>query len=67
MPYWLSIRLVYNTNARNHRPGYTCFKRLLLMARILVIDDDTSLLQMMSLMLKRAGHEPILVRDLHRP
>lgn len=33
------------------------------MARILVIDDDTSLLQMMSMMLKRAGHEPILVSD----
>ena len=30
------------------------------MARILVIDDDQSLLQMMSLMLKRAGHTPIL-------
>lgn len=33
------------------------------MARILVIDDDASLLQMMSLMLKRAGHEPILASD----
>lgn len=33
------------------------------MARILVIDDDTSLLQMMSLMLKRAGHQPILSSD----
>jgi DNA-binding response OmpR family regulator len=29
------------------------------MARILVIDDDESLLQMMGLMLKRAGHEII--------
>lgn len=29
------------------------------MARILVIDDDASLLQMMSLMLTRAGHESI--------
>lgn len=36
------------------------------MARILVIDDDTSLLQMMSLMLKRAGHEPILANDGHK-
>jgi CheY-like chemotaxis protein len=33
------------------------------MARILVIDDDASLLQMMSLMLKRAGHEPLLAPD----
>ncbi len=33
------------------------------MARILVIDDDASLLQMMSLMLKRAGHTPILAND----
>lgn len=33
------------------------------MARILVIDDDASLLQMMSLMLKRAGHQPILAND----
>ncbi|MGB4676977.1 MAG: response regulator, partial [Aggregatilineales bacterium] len=36
------------------------------MARILVIDDDTSLLQMMSLMLKQAGHEPILANDGHK-
>jgi CheY-like chemotaxis protein/MinD-like ATPase involved in chromosome partitioning or flagellar assembly len=35
------------------------------MARILVIDDDASLLQMMSLMLKRAGHQPILANDGH--
>src|SRR5690606_30860380 len=28
--------------------------------------DDTSLLQMMSLMLKRAGHEPILANDGHK-
>jgi|GEM_PF-265882 len=33
------------------------------MASILVIDDDASLLQMMSIMLKRAGHEPILARS----
>ena len=33
------------------------------MARILVIDDDASLLQMMSLMLKRAGHDPILATN----
>ena len=33
------------------------------MANILVIDDDASLLQMMSLMLKRAGHYPILAND----
>lgn len=33
------------------------------MAQILVIDDDTSLLQMMSIMLKRAGHTPILASD----
>lgn len=33
------------------------------MARILVIDDDASLLQMMSLMLKRAGHNPILATN----
>jgi CheY-like chemotaxis protein len=33
------------------------------MARILVIDDDASLLQMMSLMLKRAGHAAILAND----
>lgn len=33
------------------------------MARILVIDDDASLLQMMSLMLKRAGHTPLLASD----
>jgi CheY-like chemotaxis protein len=33
------------------------------MANILVIDDDASLLQMMSLMLKRAGHNPILAND----
>lgn len=33
------------------------------MARILVIDDDASLLQMMSIMLKRAGHEPILANN----
>lgn len=31
------------------------------MARILVIDDDRSLLQMMQIMLQKAGHEPILV------
>lgn len=30
------------------------------MANILVIDDDTSLLQMMSIMLKRAGHTTVL-------
>nr|MBN1228199.1 response regulator [Anaerolineae bacterium] len=35
------------------------------MATILVIDDDSSLLQMMSLMLKRAGHEPILAANGH--
>ncbi len=33
------------------------------MARILVIDDDASLLQMMSIMLKRAGHEAILANS----
>ncbi len=33
------------------------------MARILVIDDDASLLQMMSLMLRRAGHTPILASN----
>lgn len=33
------------------------------MARILVIDDDQSLLQMMSLMLKRAGHQTILANS----
>ncbi len=33
------------------------------MARILVIDDDASLLQMMGLMLKRAGHDPIMAHD----
>lgn len=33
------------------------------MARILVIDDDASLLQMMSLMLKRAGHDPLMAHD----
>ncbi len=33
------------------------------MARILVIDDDQSLLQMMSLMLKRAGHQTILASN----
>jgi CheY-like chemotaxis protein len=33
------------------------------MARILVIDDDESLLQMMSLMLKRAGHQSILASN----
>ncbi len=33
------------------------------MARILVIDDDASLLQIMSLMLKRAGHTPLLASD----
>ncbi len=30
------------------------------MARILVIDDDASLLQMMTIMLKRAGHFPVI-------
>jgi CheY-like chemotaxis protein len=35
------------------------------MARILVIDDDESLLQMMSLMLRRAGHQTILVSNGH--
>ena len=33
------------------------------MARILVIDDDESLLQMMSLMLKRAGHQTIMASN----
>lgn len=33
------------------------------MARILIVDDDASLLQMMSLMLRRAGHTPILAND----
>ena len=33
------------------------------MANILVIDDDTSLLQMMSIMLKRAGHTTVLAND----
>lgn len=33
------------------------------MANILVIDDDTSLLQMMSIMLKRAGHSPVLANN----
>jgi len=31
------------------------------MARILVIDDDLSLLQMMKIMLQKAGHQPVLV------
>ncbi|MBN1426773.1 MAG: response regulator [Anaerolineae bacterium] len=35
------------------------------MSRILVVDDDTSLLQMMGLMLKRAGHTAILASDGH--
>ncbi len=35
------------------------------MARILVIDDDESLLQMMSLMLKRAGHQTIQATNGH--
>lgn len=33
------------------------------MARILVIDDDKSLLQMMNLMLKRVGHDVILANN----
>jgi CheY-like chemotaxis protein/MinD-like ATPase involved in chromosome partitioning or flagellar assembly len=33
------------------------------MTRILIIDDDESLLQMVSIMLKRAGHTPILATD----
>ena len=33
------------------------------MARILIIDDDDSLLNMMNLMLQRAGHEPILAEN----
>ncbi len=33
------------------------------MAQILVIDDDTSLLQMMSIMLKRAGHTPVVASN----
>lgn len=33
------------------------------MSRILVVDDDTSLLQMMGLMLKRAGHTAIMASD----
>jgi len=33
------------------------------MAQILVIDDDTSLLQMMSIMLKRAGHTAVIASD----
>jgi CheY-like chemotaxis protein len=33
------------------------------MARILVIDDDLDLLQMMQLMLQRGGHETILTAD----
>jgi CheY-like chemotaxis protein/MinD-like ATPase involved in chromosome partitioning or flagellar assembly len=36
-----------------------------IMSRILVVDDDTSLLQMMGLMLKRAGHSAILASDGH--
>jgi CheY-like chemotaxis protein len=35
------------------------------MSRILVVDDDTSLLQMMGLMLKRAGHTAIMASDGH--
>jgi pilus assembly protein CpaE len=31
------------------------------MARVLVVDDDSNLLQMLGLMLERAGHTPILV------
>ncbi|MBN1318616.1 MAG: response regulator [Anaerolineales bacterium] len=31
------------------------------MAKILVIDDDTSLLKMLGIMLERAGHQPILI------
>ena len=38
-------------------------KEMAIMARILIIDDDESLLQMMSIMLKRAGHTPILATD----
>jgi DNA-binding response OmpR family regulator len=30
------------------------------MAKILIVDDDSSLLQMVSIILKRAGHESIL-------
>lgn len=33
------------------------------MAKILVIDDDSSLLQMISIILKRAGHEPLLATE----
>jgi CheY-like chemotaxis protein/MinD-like ATPase involved in chromosome partitioning or flagellar assembly len=33
------------------------------MTRILIIDDDESLLQMVSIMLKRAGYTPILATD----
>jgi two-component system response regulator MtrA len=36
------------------------------MTRILIIDDDESLLQMVSIMLKRAGHTPILATDGYR-
>ena len=35
------------------------------MARILVIDDDQSLLQMMNMMLRRAGHESYLATNGH--
>lgn len=31
------------------------------MAKILVIDDDTSLLKMLGIMLERAGHQPVLI------
>lgn len=33
------------------------------MARVLVIDDDSNLLQMLGLMLKRAGHVPVLANS----
>jgi CheY-like chemotaxis protein len=33
------------------------------MARILVIDDDASLLQMMTIILKRGGHETLVSAD----
>lgn len=58
-------RLAVQSSEERERGYFLLVRRGELMARILVIDDDDSLLQVVKMMLERAGHEPILATNGH--